>query len=225
MQPRTEDLLTLRDGEPIDAALKARLRADPETARLLQHLAARRDALRALPPVLPGADVDARVLAAMRTAAGARNGRRPGRIVAAVAGLAAAVLVAIALRPSPVSGPELAVGAQGADRAAPARAESPAADDFQTEASAPDYLALIEESARLERALSQLPAQRRVMTVGTAGTIAGLEDQIALIDAQLTVAAGSGAQPEFRAALWRERVDVMSALVQVRYAQSKMFLF
>jgi hypothetical protein len=221
MQPRTEDLLTLRDGEPIEATLKARLLADPSTAAGLQRLRSRRDGLRALPPVLPNDAAGARVLAAME-AARAKHRRRPGRRGAALAAsLGAAVLIAIALRPSPVAETEVAAVPRGAGTQP---AEGPAPDSG-TESSAPDYLALIEESVRLERALSLLPAQRMVMRGGTAGTIAGLEDQIALIDAQLTLAAGGGAEPQYQAALWRERVDVMHALVQVRYAQSRMFVF
>lgn len=223
MQPRTEDLLTLRDGEPIEATLKARLLADPSTAAGLQRLGSRRDALRALPPVLPNDAAGARILAAME-AARAKHRRRPGRRGAALAAsLGAAVLIAIALRPSPVAETQVAAVPRSAGTQP---AKGPAPDSgFGTEASAPDYLALIEESVRLERALSLLPAQRMVMRGGTAGTIAGLEDQIALIDAQLTLAAGSGAEPQYQAALWRERVDVMHALVQVRYAQSRMFVF
>jgi hypothetical protein len=70
-----------------------------------------------------------------------------------------------------------------------------------------------------------LPAQRNVMRAGTAGTIATLEDRIARIDAELTLAAAAGAKNEYRTALWRDRVDVMNALVQVRYVNSQAFVF
>ena len=90
---------------------------------------------------------------------------------------------------------------------------------------ADDYGRLVAESERLERALTELPAQRRIMRADTARTIAGLEDQIAAIDAELTFAAANGLEPEQRTPLWRERVEIMNALVQVRYAQSKAFVF
>ena len=88
-----------------------------------------------------------------------------------------------------------------------------------------DYLVLVEQSARLERALFTLPAQRPVMSASTAGTIASLEDRITLIDAGLTQATIVGAEFGEREELWRQRVDVMNALFQVRYAQSQVFDF
>jgi hypothetical protein len=103
-------------------------------------------------------------------------------------------------------------GASGA-AAAPGR--------FQPQAEPDAYASLIAESVRLERMLGQLRGPPRVMSAGTAGTIAGLEDRIALVDEQLTFAAGRNVDPRQRAALWRERVDVMNALLQVRYAQSE----
>lgn len=83
------------------------------------------------------------------------------------------------------------------------------------------YDQLLAESARLERLLRELPRRGQVMNAATAGTIVGLEDRVALIDERLTLAAASGVRPEYRQALWQERVDVMNALVQVRYAQAQ----
>ena len=139
--------MTLRDGEPIDAALKARLLADQSTAAGLRRLASRRDALRALPPVLPDDEVGARILAAMESAR-AKHRRPPGRRGAALAAsLVAAVLIAIALRPSPVAETEVAPVVRST---VPQPAEGAALDSgLGTEASAPDYRALLEESVRL----------------------------------------------------------------------------
>jgi hypothetical protein len=59
------------------------------------------------------------------------------------------------------------------------------------------------------------------MSGSTAMTIAGLEDRIGMIDAQLTYSTARGvAQPE-REALWGERVELMNALVHVRFAQAE----
>ena len=83
------------------------------------------------------------------------------------------------------------------------------------------YSALVEESARLDRMLGQLQYQRPVMTGATASTIAGLEDRIAFIDEQLTYGSARGLPHPQRAALWGERVELMNALVHVRYAQAQ----
>jgi hypothetical protein len=53
----------------------------------------------------------------------------------------------------------------------------------------------------------------------TAGAIVGLEDRIAFVDAQLSYAAAQDLAPPYREALWGERVELMNALVFVRFAQ------
>jgi hypothetical protein len=82
-----------------------------------------------------------------------------------------------------------------------------------------DLAELLAESARLERALVSLPRHDGVIRVGTASTIAGLEDHIAWLDAELSMSAAFDMDPSYREVLWRERVDVMNALVDVQYAQ------
>jgi hypothetical protein len=77
------------------------------------------------------------------------------------------------------------------------------------------YAPLVEESERLERLLAALPS-RRVLAGSTAGTIAGLEDRIAFVDAQLSYAAARDLAPTYREALWGERVELMNALIYVR---------
>jgi hypothetical protein len=83
------------------------------------------------------------------------------------------------------------------------------------------YQALLTESARLERVLADLPAPRPLMAGSTAGTIAGLEDRIAFVDTQLSYAAAEDVGTPYRRALWGERVELMNALVMVRFAQAQ----
>ncbi len=85
------------------------------------------------------------------------------------------------------------------------------------------YAPLVAESARLERLLAELPAPRPLMVGSAAGTVVGLEDRIALVDAQLSYAAARDLAPPYREALWGERVELMSALVYVRFAQTQGF--
>jgi len=190
--------------------------------------------LTALPALTPSPEIDARVLAAMRAVAAesavgraAAEGRaapRPRRKLAfmamamAMAAAAAVAALTLVLLTPPGGGsgerPEIAATAP-----LPAPIPAPAA------AASDDYRALVERSARLERALFMLPAQRPVMSASTAGTIATLEDRITFIDAGLTQASIAGAEVGEREVLWRERVEVMNALLQVRYAQSRVFDF
>jgi len=84
------------------------------------------------------------------------------------------------------------------------------------------YAPLVVESARLEQLLAEMPA-RLVVAGSTAGTIVGLEDRIAYVDAQLSYAAARDLAPKYRKALWGERVELMNALVYVRFAQTQGF--
>jgi hypothetical protein len=85
------------------------------------------------------------------------------------------------------------------------------------------YAPLVVESARLERLLAEMPAPRPVVVGSTAGTIVGLEDRIAYVDAQLSYAAARDLAPKYRTALWGERVELMNALLYVRFAQTQGF--
>jgi len=75
------------------------------------------------------------------------------------------------------------------------------------------------ENARLEELLATLP-ERRVMRGRTAYTVAELEDRLALLDDRLSRVTLEPNAPERAERLWRQRVDVMNSLVQVRYADA-----
>jgi len=75
------------------------------------------------------------------------------------------------------------------------------------------------ESERLERILAQLP-ERRSMRGSTAFTVAELEDRLALVDDHLSRVTLEPNAPERSERLWRERVDVLYSLVQVRYSDA-----
>lgn len=72
---------------------------------------------------------------------------------------------------------------------------------------------------RLERVLAALP-ERHAMKGSTAFTVAELEDRIALLDDRLSRVTLEPNAPERAEQLWRERVEVMNSLVQVRYADA-----
>jgi hypothetical protein len=148
--------------------------------------------LRELPAQAPPPGVWERVLEAERAR---RAGRRFWRRSVALAAAAAAVAMGIAAYVVNI--------------------------DSAAERNAAAYRALVAESARLERVLAELPAPRPLMVGSTAGTIAGLEDRIAIVDTQLSYAAAEHVAPSYRQALWGERVELMNALVYVRFAQTQ----
>lgn len=84
--------------------------------------------------------------------------------------------------------------------------------------------ALMVESRQLESDLRSMPAQPRVMQVGTAMTISGIEDRIAAIDYQLNDQSIQ-MTAEDEEIFWRERVRLMKLLVQLRYAQAQRTAF
>lgn len=73
------------------------------------------------------------------------------------------------------------------------------------------------ENARLEMLLAALP-EMRVMRGSTAFTVAELEDRLAFVDDRLSRITLEPNAPEHAERLWRERVELMNSLVQVRYA-------
>ena len=157
--------------------------------------------LRELPELPPPPGGWERVLAAHRARAASRRFRH--RAAAAAAVVAAGVLGYVVIMTLEEPPPSLSV--VDPSEAVPA--------------GAPSYAQLVAESARLERLLAELPAPRPLMVGSTAGAIVGLEDRIAFVDTQLSYAAAEDLAPLYREALWGERVELMNALVYVRFAQ------
>ncbi len=237
MHPSTEDLLSVRDGEPLDAATSNVIAEDATLEREIERMRRVRHALRELPELPPADDLWRRIEAAERETRPRINYRR----LAAGAGIAAAVaalaifLVSSPSRPTGGIAPRAIPTGDGLSTSTtdePPSTVVGAASSAET-AFDPDlplvggrivpasYPALVQESARLDRALRRVPYQRPMMSAETATTIAGLEDRIALIDEQITYSNARGVPQPQRVALWGERVDLMNALVHVRYAQAQ----
>ena len=179
-----------------------------------------RDALRELPPCEPPASawdaIEARLAGAPDIAAATPSARWPERRRAmSWAGMGTAAAVALMTAAMVLRAP---VPQQRSPNAVTPALVTP---EFTSpeRASVNTLDALVAESARLERTLVALPRFDGVVRVGTASTIAGLEDHIAWIDAELSAGEAFDADLVFREALWRERVDVMNALIDVQYAQ------
>jgi hypothetical protein len=166
--------------------------------------------LAALPEIAPPPAAKTRVLAAMRRAAVEPPRRDLTHLALPAMALAAAAAVAAVL---------VLWQPRGESEGALTANENPAPLSFE------EYAALVARSAELERALDTLPAPRAVMRASTAGTIARLEDRIAEIDQALLFTTAAGAESGQREELWRDRVEVMNALVQVRYANSQAFIY
>ena len=149
--------------------------------------------LSALPEFEPPAD-------GWRAVIAARSRREAGQSRRWPIALAAAVLAAVA---------GLAWQLQSAQRTLVAT-DSPAAVVFADDS-------VRAQNARLEAMLAALP-EARVMRGSTAFTVSQLEDRLAFVDDRLSRITLEPNAPEHAERLWRERVELMNSLVQVRYA-------
>ncbi|HUO66146.1 MAG TPA: hypothetical protein VMV37_01335 [Gammaproteobacteria bacterium] len=235
MHPSTEDLLSVRDGEPVDSEIRAAITGDVAQSREVERLRSVRHALRGLPELAAPDGVWERIAAAEREA---RPRIAPWRQYAAGAGIAATVAaVAIfvigslsrppgghATPPTTAAGNRFTTSTVGEPPSTVVGSDTPFDPDgllVGGRVVPASYPALVQESERLDRALRRLPRARPMMSAETAATIAGLEDRIALIDEQITYGNARGVPQPQRVALWGERVDLMNALVHVRYAQAQ----
>ena len=137
--------------------------------------------------------------------------RRVRRDLEWLAAGAVAATVVFALLDLPLSGTSPGEDPVPVDEAG--FAATPAANDASLGS-------LMARSRLLEEALRAAPETPRVMRASTASTIATLEDRIAMIDQQLSFPERPLSEAEARA-LWRERVQLMDSLVQLRYAQAR----
>ena len=219
MRPSTVDLLRIRDGEPVDAEVRAVVDGDPELREELAGLAAAQRALQELPELEPPRGMYERIrgeVAAQQTRSVRSAWQWPLR-----GAIAASVAVAAIWLAGRV--PETAIE----DVVAPATivAEETQEPQVTPLLGTPAYASLVEESARLERALDEIQYRPRVVRASTAATIDGLEDRIAWIDEQLMFARALGLRTADRQILYRQRVELMNALVQIRYAEAQRFAF
>ena len=205
MHATTEQLLSLRDGQPVDAAPAAHVARCAPCRDRLDGLARMRAHLRGLPELAPPGDLW-RVVAVNAVA---RTGR-PRRQWARVAGLAAGLVLGVALlvNLAPRTGDE---PRRGTTTDLVASTPAPASSvNGVTRAE------LLETSRQLEAALRALPAAPQVTRASTALTIAELQDRIYEVDLVLS---DPRLEPALERALWQQRVTLMNTLMRVRYSQ------
>ncbi len=178
--------------EPGQAAAREHLEACPHCQAELERLHQRVARLKALPTLRPARDRWPETRARFQ----AERRRRRTR-VAGLAGLAAAASVALALSVGELSQPQ----AMNAEQ----------------------LVQVMERSQLLESALNDYNPDGRVLDGGTARIAGELEDRIARLDRELEMAELQSQQQttdEDLLRLWRERVGLLDALVDVRVARA-----
>ena len=254
MYPSTEELLSIRDGEPVDAEARAAVESEPALQAEIAHLEATRDRLRKLPELAPPPGVRAKVFLELESDPGTRRATSPERPRSRSTGQSRTASAATALGKTsggnpgtrflrraqwPLRGSIAAavalvaiLGVRSLDipQGLPPGtiiAEEPltAVAPSGFGGAAATYTSLTIESARLERMLNDIPYRPRLVNAGTATMISGLQDRIGQVDQVLMYSSVDGLRPEQTMALWQERVDLMNALVRVRYAEAQRFGF
>jgi DNA repair exonuclease SbcCD ATPase subunit len=189
-----DTLVSMREpgAEPGQAAAREHLDACPHCQAELERLHQRVARLKALPTLRPARDRWPETRARFQA-----DRRRRRTRVASLAGLAAAASVAVALSVGELSQPESMNAGQ--------------------------LVQVMERSQLLESALNDYNPDGRVLDGGTARIAGELEDRIARLDRELEMAELQSQQQttnEELLRLWRERVGLLDALVDVRVARA-----
>jgi hypothetical protein len=208
MHARIDQLLSLRDGEPVDAEVRVHVQQCTHCLAEAALLAKTRSRLQELPTFAPPADRWPQIAAQ----AVARPSRRvPLAIAAASATLIVGVLALIAIRDASYG---------------PLVAEKPFVEDRTPSATSDsDVQQLIAQSRELDALLQYLPDRPHVERVSLAATVDSIEERIQVLDWQLAYGSDAGLDQRQAHRLWSERVELMDSLVKVRYAESAPMTF
>lgn len=206
MHASLEQLMSLRDEEPVALEVQEHVRGCEQCARVLNGLAAMQEQISRLTDPLPPTGAWERINATGE----ARRATRRRWFTAAGVGLAASLGAALVLVDS-----GLHIGADSAT------APSTVTGAVATTNSPADVTQLQAQSQYLERAVLDLNGNAESMPVSadTASTVAALEDRIALVDYEIGSASARGSNNPDLASLWKQRVDLLQSLAAVRYAQ------
>ncbi|HLW73734.1 MAG TPA: hypothetical protein VKT74_01550 [Gammaproteobacteria bacterium] len=203
MHASLEQLIGLRDEEPVAMEVQQHVRGCNRCARTLNELVAMREGLAALAEPLPPPGAWNRIVAAAE--ASGKSARRRWLPAAGVS-LVASVAVAVFLINARLLAPTAAV---------------PAAVTTTASSAPADVGQLMAESQYLEHAVLNMNdnADSMAVSAGTASTVAALEDRIALVDYEINNTPARGASDPKLAQLWKQRVDLLQSLAAMRYAQ------
>jgi anti-sigma factor RsiW len=207
MHASIDHLLSLRDGQPVDAAVAAHVEQCARCSAELRNLRETRAKLQSLPQLDAPSSFQEIQRALARPAAAPRRALSP-RLVAALAFVTLTTIFFIALRDG--TAPQFA-----GPKVVPVEPAARPTDIIET-ARVPE---LVARSQQLEGLLQKLPERPRIERVSTAAMIDTIEQRIQWLDFQLSDAQDSGLNEEQTRRLWRERVELMDSLVKVRYAE------
>jgi len=197
MHARLEELISLRDRQPVDAATASHVASCAPCAAEIRRLSVLRADMTQLPDLAPP---DLWPLIEARLGAASGSAPRGRWMQLSAAGSIAALVLALA-----ASLPQLRV-----------------ADPVQSGgASAPVPLeTLVARSQRLESTLRQLPQRPAVEVAANSVAIDALQSRIQHLDMELASDAAVESDPDRAQELWSQRVSLLNSLIGVRYAEA-----
>jgi hypothetical protein len=211
MHARIEQLLSIRDGDPVDAAIAEHVGRCTSCAEQLRGLSLMRERLQSLPQLDPPDASWERIQAQLQQARTSGRSRFLGHVVAA------AVVAGIAL--TLVAG--VMISRQAAQPVVASQSTSTAAGSTSNDSDEAKRVAdLVAQSQHLDYLLQALPERPQIERVSTAATIDTLEERIQWLDVQLSQTPDPQLSDTQARRLWRERVELMDSLVKVRYAEA-----
>ena len=228
MHATIEQLLAVRDREPVAADINQHINVCQLCRETLNELTLVKDELNRLPVTEPPRDVWLDVLARAEQRRQSDK-QRQRRFRYGAFGLAASVLLASVLFfnqgneqiqktiPSAVIGNTAAINNDTVANNDSVQDNKALPDQTGTSS---DLKSLISRSAQLEAVLHELPQRSGIVKASTADLISGLQDGVALVDYRLNLNANK-LSPDQSRQLWQQRVDLMNSLVNVRYAEAQ----
>ncbi|MBF8269750.1 MAG: hypothetical protein HW386_1459 [Gammaproteobacteria bacterium] len=224
MHATIEQLLAIRDREPVAAGLKQHVDTCLLCRERLDKFILARNELNRLPGQSPRRNYWPDILARHERGRQSRNYRRKLARYSGF-GLAASTLLVSVLfiyQTNDADNGTVVLDSTAAPAKSVAEDNVPPDDQLASIAKSvePELNTLIARSARLEAALHALPQRPHVARASTSDLITGLQDGVALIDYQLNFTAGNLPAQTSRQ-LWQQRVDLMNSLVNVRYAEAQ----
>lgn len=205
MHARIDQLLSIRDGEPVDAAVRRHVESCRTCGSEIARLTSVRDGLGTLAPAeaRPGEWTAVQARITRRTRA-TRQSALAWRAVAAATLIALALSLVASFDREPRGGVTLATNAAAPAPLAPG-----------------DVASLVERSRQLEQVLASMPSRPAVERADTSMPIDALEARVQWLDHQLSQGDGLALPGGGAERLWRERVDIMNSLVRLRYVEAQ----
>jgi hypothetical protein len=205
MHATTEQLLSLRDGRPVDAGAATHVADCEQCSRALQDTKRVRAGLRELPELDPPRDLWTSIAARSMTPP-VRAHRHWPMFVGTAAGFVLGIALILNMTQRGEDGP-----ARGTTTDIVAATPAPASS-----VNGATTAELLAESQQLEARLRALPAAPSMTRASTALTLEELQDRIFEVDMLLGQPGLSQADERM---LWQQRVRLMDTLMQVRLAQ------